>query len=354
MPKNRVGPKCVRNNDKQKTLNSLQLTPFESMLLPHFLKDHRQPLPKFSWWVLYFLTFIYIAVEFGFNYQLLNVTVDLASEDILLGLEFWGRVISGVGLSLVFYRWSTRLKIVNGLRYFLCLIAGIALMWNFQKILTDYLVEQASLEDQKISLLLSFLTSKAADGSLATLSGNLLVHEPLSEQDRKITASLFPAIALYAPNRNEQIAAWSGKPLQEIQLLLSMNYTEEQLSNAYRNLFIPPLTLGISIFFALLNLSQWVGMTIGIFQKCGGISSWLTRSVTAVSFIALLLFSFMAESRLADSVTFQAELKKSLYENDYFLGALTTFSAHAVPNWYFLTKACNEHVLGGVQLKRPY
>ena len=310
--------------------------------------------PKFNWWVLYFCTLIYIAVEFGFNYQLLNVTVDLASEDILLGLEFWGRVISGVGLSLVLYRLSTRLNIVNGLRYFLCLIIGIALIWNVQKILTDYLVEQANLEDQKISLLLSFLTSKAADGSLVTLSGKLIVHEPLSEQDRKITASLFPAIALYAPHRNEQIAAWNGKTSQEIQLLLFMNYTEAQLSNAYRNLIIPPLTLGISIFFALLNLAQWVGMTIGIFQKRRGISAWVTRLVTTVSFIALLLFSLMAESRLADSDTFQLELKKSLYENDYFLGTLTTFSAHAVPTWYFLTKACNEYVLRGVQLKRPY
>jgi len=133
-----------------------------------------------------------------------------------------------------------------------------------------------------------------------------------------------------------------------------MNYTEAQLSNAYRNLIIPPLTLGISIFFALLNLAQWVGMTIGIFQKRRGISSWLTRLVTTVSFIALLLFSLMAESRLADSDTFQLELKKSLYENDYFLGTLTTFSAHAVPTWYFLTKACNEYVLRDVQLKRPY
>ena len=51
--------------------------------------------PKFNWWVLYFFTFFYIFVEFAFNYQLLDLTVDLASEDILLGLEFWGRVMSG-------------------------------------------------------------------------------------------------------------------------------------------------------------------------------------------------------------------------------------------------------------------
>jgi hypothetical protein len=309
---------------------------------------------RLNWWIFYFFTFFYIAIEFGFNYQLLNLTVDFASEDVLLGLEFWGRVISGVGLSLVLYRLSSGLRIFNGLRYVLCLILGITLMWNVQKMLTDYLVEQASLEDKEVSLLLAALSSKAANGSLATLSGNLIVSEPLSEQDRKITASLFPAIALYAPNRNEQIAAWNGTTSEQIQLLLAMNYTQEQLSNAYRNLVIPPLTLGISIFFALLNVAQWVGMTVGIFQKRLGISIWLIRLVTLATFIVLLLFSLLVESPFADSRAYQEDLKKSLYENDYFLGVLTTISAHAVPNWYFLSKACNQYVLGGVQLKRPY
>jgi hypothetical protein len=227
-------------------------------------------------------------------------------------------------------------------------------MWNVQKMLTDYLVEQASLEDKEVSLLLAPLGPKAADGSLATLTGNLIISEPLSEQDRKITASLFPAIALYAPNRKEQIAAWSGKTPQQIQLLLAMDYTAAQLSNAYRNLLIPPLTLGISIFYALLNLAQWVQMTISIFQKRWGISTWFLRLTTSITFTVLLLFSFLVETPFVDSRAYQEELKKPLYENDYLLGVLTTISAHAVPNWYFLSKACNQYVLGGVQLKRPY
>jgi len=310
--------------------------------------------PKFNWWALYFFTFLYIAVEFGFNYQLLNLTVDFDSEDVLLGLEFWGRVISGVGLSLVLYRLSARLEIFSGLRYVLCLVVGIALMWNVQKMLTDYLVEQASLEDKKISLLLAFLSSKAADGSLVTLSGNQLVSKPMSDQDRKITASLFPAIALYAPNRNAQIAAWNGQTPQQIQALLEMDYAETMLSNAYRNLIIPPLTLGISIFFALLNLAQWFGMTVTIFQKRWGFTNGVIRLVTSITFTALLLFSLLVESHVADSRTFQEELKKPLFDNDFFLGVLTTMSARAVPNWDFLSKACNQYVLGGVQLKRPY
>lgn len=95
-------------------------------------KSHLASAPTFDWWVLYVFTFFYIAVEFGFNYQLLNLTVDFVAEDVLLGLEFWGRVISGIGLSLV-------------------------LMWNVQKMLTDYLVDQASLEDKKSPYYLRFL-----------------------------------------------------------------------------------------------------------------------------------------------------------------------------------------------------
>ena len=213
------------------------------------------------------------------------------------------------------------------------------------------MVEQANLEDKKISLLLAVLGSKAADGSLATLSGNPIVSQPLLEQDQKITASLFSAIALYAPNRKEQIAAWNDSSPEQIQLQLATDYTDAQLANAYRNLVIPPLTLGISIFFALLNLAQWAGMSISIFQKR---SPWIIRFFTTLIFIALLLYSLLAASPFADSRAYQEELKQPLYENDYFLGILTTISAHAVPNWYFLSKACNQYVLGGVQLKRPY
>jgi hypothetical protein len=317
-------------------------------------KTRLVPSPKFNWWILYVFTFLYVAVEFGFNYQLLNLTADFTSEDVLLGLEFWGRVMSGLGLSLVLYRLSAGLNIFNSVRYVLCLAVGIALMWNVQKMLTDYLVEQADLEDKKISLLLAVLSSKAAEGSLATLNGNPLVSEPLFEQDRKITASLFPAIALYAPKRNEQVAAWSGQTPQQIQLLLAKNYPEALLGNAYRNLIIPPLTLGISIFFALLNLAQWVGMTISIFQKRWEVATGLNRLVTVVTFIALLLFTLLVKSPLADSPAYQDELKKSLYENDYFLGILTTISARAIPTWYFLSKACHHYVLGEVRLKRPY
>lgn len=303
---------------------------------------------------MYFLTLAYVGVEFAFNYQLLNISVEFVSDDVLLGLEFWGRVLSGLGLSLVLYRNSTALKIPNALRFTLCLVVGIALMWNVQKWITDYLVEQASIEDKEVSLILATLTKKASEGKLKTAAGNTFLTSQVDEQDRKIAASLFPAIALYAPNRLEQVSIWSDMSPAQIKGLLARNDFEAQLPNAYRNLIIPPLTLGISIFFALLNLAQWLGMSLRIFQARLGISSLQIMFFTQCIFLFFLLYSFISPSTFANSKAFRQELSPALFVNDPTLAVLTNISAYAVPNWYFLSSWCHEYVLGGIQLKRPY
>lgn|GEM_PF-325173 len=305
-------------------------------------------------WVTYLLTFVYVCVEFGFNYQLLNISVDFVSDEVLLGLEFWGRILSGVGLSLVLYRSAISQRFPKILRPLNCLILGVSLMWNVQKFLTDYLVNQASLEDKEVSLILATLTSKAADGMLTTQSGNGFFLNETREQDRKIAASLFPAIALYSPNRLEQVAAWSDMSANQIKGLLALNDSESRLSNAYRNLIIPPLTLGISIFYAILNLAQWLGMTLRIFQKRLRISNLQIRLVTSTIFLIFVLYSFIAPSSFANSKAYQEELNQTLFANHLVLAALTNISAYAVPNWYFFSKFCYQYVLGGVQLKRPF
>jgi len=303
---------------------------------------------------MYCLTLVYVGIEFAFNYQLLNISVYFVSDDVLLGLEFWGRVLSGLGLSLVFYRNSTALNIPNALRGALCLVIGIALMWNVQKWITDYLVDQASLEDKEVSLILATLTQKASEGLLQTEAGNTLLTAHVDEQDRKIAASLFPAIALYAPNRLKQVSIWSEMNPAQIKGLLARNDTEARLPNAYRNLIIPPLTLGISIFFALLNLAQWLGMSLSIFQEKLGISSLQIRLLTSCIFLSFLLYSFISPSAFANSKAFREELSPALFANDPSLAVLTNISAYAVPNWYFLSSWCNKYVLSGIQLKRPY
>jgi hypothetical protein len=212
--------------------------------------------PFFKWITTSTLILLYVAIEFGFNYQLLSLTIDPASDEVLLGLEFWGRVLSGIGFGLLLYRLSNQLNVQNLSRLLICLVLGVVVMWNVQKMITDHLVREASLADKKVSLLLASLSDEAASGALTTLSGNALLPATVNAEDRKITASLFPALALYAPNRVAQLAAWNQVSPAQIDTALAQSYPEEQLANAYRNLIIPPLTLGISLFFALLNLAQ--------------------------------------------------------------------------------------------------
>jgi len=81
----------------------------------------------------------------------------------------------------------------------------------------------------------------------------------------------------------------------QIKGLLALNDSEMRLSNAYRNLIIPPLTLGISIFFALLNLAQWLGMSLRIFQTRLGISSLQIRLFTSGIFCFITLQLYISE-----------------------------------------------------------
>jgi hypothetical protein len=103
--------------------------------------------PVSKWLGTSLLILLYVAVEFGFNYQLLSLTIDPASDEVLLGLEFWGRVLSGIGFGLLLYRLSNQLNMQNLSRLLICLLLGVVVMWNVQKMITDHLVREASLAD---------------------------------------------------------------------------------------------------------------------------------------------------------------------------------------------------------------
>ena len=310
--------------------------------------------PLFRWLATSILLLVYVAIEFGFNYQLLSLTIDPASEDILLGLEFWGRVISGVGFGLFVFRLSNALPMQNLSRLLVCLALGVIVMWHLQKMITDYLVSEASLADKKVALVLANLSDAAANGQLISLNGNPLLPSAVNPEDRKTTASLFPALALYAPNRVQQLAAWRQVTPAQMEAILAQPYSTEQLSNAYRNLIIPPLTLGISLFFAILNLAQLLSyVAFGLNTSSAKATIWMRTSALAL-FTCFLLFSFMASSPLMRSAAYQKELRAPLFKDDFVLGVLTEWSAYAAPNWYFISSWCNQHVLQGIQLRRPY
>ena len=100
---------------------------------------------------------VYLVIEIGFHYQLINITAETVNDETLSGLEFWGRVISGFGLGLTIYRLSFSKGTNKILSLVLCLVGGIIVMWNIQRELTQYLIDSASTDSATEAILSSAL-----------------------------------------------------------------------------------------------------------------------------------------------------------------------------------------------------
>lgn len=59
--------------------------------------------------------FIYVVVEFSFNHRLITALDETVSDAVLENLEFWGRLIAGVGLGLMIHRLLLK---VSSYRFF--------------------------------------------------------------------------------------------------------------------------------------------------------------------------------------------------------------------------------------------
>ncbi len=298
-------------------------------------------------------TLLYIAFEFSFNYQLLDITGPMVTEETLQGLEFWGRVLSGIGFGFTMHRWVQRYFENTTLSLIICFALGITSMWHLQKEVTDHLVAQASLEDKKVALVLGQLAQKAAQGELSTLQARPLFTDDIGQEDRKIVESLFPAMALFVPNRIAQLAAWQGVPEIQMTAYLASDIPAQHLDNAYRNLIVPPLTLGISLFFALLNLAQLISSIIS--PWIWGVQASYKRFAVSIALFGLLLtYSFAGHNPFVHSQAYQQDFRKTLWQEDRTLAVLTEWSSYGVPSWYPLAHWCNQYVLRDVKLRRPY
>ncbi|MFM8609207.1 MAG: hypothetical protein ACKOCJ_01920, partial [Burkholderiaceae bacterium] len=129
---------------------------------------------------------------------------------------------------------------------------GVLVMWHVQKALIDHLVEAASPQDKRASVALAVLAPKAGQGALLTPAGQKLVTMETIGLHRNIVEAMFPAAALHAPQREQLLLQWlmtaGHAPAAGVQ-------PAQVEDNAYRNLIVAPLVIGLSLFFALVNLS---------------------------------------------------------------------------------------------------
>jgi hypothetical protein len=291
---------------------------------------------------------LYVIFELGFNHQLLSVTADTVNEETLKGLEFWGRLLSGLGLGLLLFQWTKKFKYYSLIRLVLSLLLGIVLMWNVQKSMTDYWVHAATPEIKKIAFVLTTLSADASAGELTTLRGDKLLNASISSGEQKILAALFPAASLYSENRTAQLARWRGLETRELEAQFKAPQSVDNLNNAFRNLIIPPLTLGFSIFFALFNFAQL--STNLVLTASMGVRRWVLVGVL----IFLVGISLSYDSPFLDSSGYKNSLRSGLWSEDMTLALLTEWSFRSVSRWLPASEWIHHHALRDFAFGRPH
>lgn len=296
-------------------------------------------------WVLgAFIPALYVIVELAYNYQLTNTAAETVSEETLVGLEFWGRLISGIGLGLLIYRLSLARLATKLLPLIICLIGGVVVMWNAQRELTDYLVETADTTDKSAAVALAVLAKDAANGNLTTLKGQPIVDKELTALEKKTVMALFPAAALHSDDRMEQIKTW----LKEIPVNYEVDHSPEFTPEiAYKNLIVPPIALGLSIFFAILNFALLLSFLVErVYKK----HQLLLRSFI---FSALVVLSAFETRGFIGSDGYRDSLRTGLWQNKLILGLLVEWSGSASPSWGEISEFASEGLLFGYSFKKP-
>ena len=305
-------------------------------------------LIKSRWMFGIFVPCVYVIFELGFNHQLLSVTADTVNEETLKGLEFWGRFLSGLGLGLLLFQWTKKFKRYSLVRLILSLLLGIVLMWNVQKAITDYWVNAATPDIKKTAYVLTTLSAVATAGELTTLRGDKLLNAGMSSGEQKIVAALFPAASLYSENQAAQLARWRGLEPSEFDAQFKAPQSVDNLNNAFRNLIIPPLTLGFSIFFALFNFAQ---LSTHLLLTA---SVSIRRVVLAGVLTLLVGISLSYDSPFLDSAGYQNSLRSGLWSEDMTLAVLTEWSFRSVSRWLPASEWIHHHVLRDFAFGRPH
>ena len=306
--------------------------------------------------VMLLLLVPYLVVELAFNHRLLMLASGTLDNQALRGVEIWGRIISGVGLGLLIWNFAMGrlLPRLPGLAALLLSLGlGVLCMWHVQRGVIDYWVEQAPAQDKQIALALGMLAPTASLGQLHTGHGPLM-GPPASEGLRLTVASLFPASALHAAQRDDLVLDWTRQMGAGFGAQDLARASPEMVDNAYRNLIVPPLALGLSLLFALLNLVQLAYALLRsaalLLRLQWGRHGWFQSALA----LALVGFSATLGNGYVDSEAFRLDLRPGLWRNDPLLALLTDWGLHAVPPWFALAEWAHKSVLLNASFKLPW
>jgi hypothetical protein len=309
--------------------------------------------PQKNPWFLALLT-LYTLVELSFNHRLLEFAGQAFDRDDLDGLEFWGRCISGCGLGLLLWRWLDRLTPSRWLSGMLSLVIGISVMWQVQIRLIDFLLQQATELDKVTSVQRLSMRDIVSEGGF-TLKGLSLGRVGMPEALRDSVKALFPAASL-GVDALELDKQWMT-PSASSAPVFDVEEAQQMLNDAYRQTVMLPIALGVSLFFALLNLSQALSLLLMHAFRHSRARRWLWRGQPFIGGgLALLLVSltWFAGNDWVDSPGHREILQPALESEKPVLALFVHWSLHAEPYWHDWAWFSRHHLLQGVTFRTPW
>ena len=289
---------------------------------------------------------VYALVELSFNHRMLELTDVVLSNSDLDGVQFWGRIIAGFGLSMLLLRWLDLRMARRWQAVLLSFALGMSVMWHFQKMVIDHLVDTATLAEKQLSIYLLNIADLAAQGQLR-INGAPLGTENMSPSVREAVKTLFPAAALGTPLADFEAPA-SGWVAQAPALPTSVS--PEMLDNAYRNTITPPIALGLSSFFGLLNLAQGLGLCVLLLLRRQGHPKWasgLRKHLLALTAAVTLGLTAMHHDDFIDSPGYALQLSPHMWQHNTVLAIFIAWDLSAEPAWYTLSDWTHHQLLRG-------
>lgn len=312
----------------------------------------RLPIQKHPWFLA--LLTLYTLVELSFNHRLLEVAGQPLDRADLEGLEFWGRCISGCGLGLLLWRGMDRLTASRWQSGLLSLVIGIAVMWQVQIRLIDFLLSQASELDKVTSVQRLSMRDLVSEGGFS-LQGLALGRAGMSDALRDSVKALFPAASLgvdaLALDKQWLTSSALSAPVFDVE------DAQQLLNDAYRQTVMLPIALGVSLFFAMLNIAQGLSLLLMHALRSSPSRRWLWRAqpwLAGVLALGLVAFTWGAANDWVDSPGHREVLQPALESEKPVLALFVSWTLHAEPVWHDWAWFSRHHLLQGVAFRSPW
>lgn len=293
----------------------------------------RTPLNFQPWFLLWLAA--YSVVELSFNHRLLELAGDLhlsMTESRMQNIEIWGRLVSGMGLSLLLMRWlDTRLRSRLLLICVSCLV-GFITMWHVQKQLVETIVSRADQEDLIMSLKAQTTTQEALNGRIL-LRGETLIEGPVPSTLQPVVGALWASSVLGLSPEDIEINSGAAQLMSNF---FMPNFTPQQLQNIYRKTVMTPVALGASLFFGLINLCQLfaglVGLLLMAIHEANRLRRWQPWLLPVITVVCLAL-SWWPDNAWVASSGYGQVARVALWQEKPFLAPFVEWSLRAEPAW---------------------